>query len=80
MVFHAVTTDSGSGLASQFGQFLISVVIGSIGGLIGIGVLWLVLCKMCLGEALGTSAQLASLRSRPSATSFATTRASSRRS
>lgn len=60
-MFHAVTTSSGGGFASQLGEFLVSVVIGSIGGVIGIGILWLVRCKMRLGEALSTSAQLASV-------------------
>ena len=61
VVFHAVTTSSSGGFADQFGQFVVSVVIGAIGGVIGIGILWLVLCKMRLGEALSTAAQLASV-------------------
>jgi NhaP-type Na+/H+ or K+/H+ antiporter len=61
VVFHAVSTDANTGFARQLGQFLVSVVVGSIGGVIGIGILWLVLCKMRLGEALGTSAQLAAV-------------------
>jgi hypothetical protein len=61
VVFHAVSTDANAGSAHQLGQFIVSVVIGSIGGVIGIGILWLVLCKLRLGEALGTSAQLAAV-------------------
>jgi NhaP-type Na+/H+ or K+/H+ antiporter len=61
VVFHAVTTNSNSGFGAQFGEFFVSVIIGSIGGVIGIGILWLALCKLRLGESLGTSAQLATV-------------------
>jgi NhaP-type Na+/H+ or K+/H+ antiporter len=61
VVFHAVTTDSNSGFGAQLGQFVVSVIIGSIAGAIGIGILWLALCKLRLGESLGTSAQLAAV-------------------
>jgi hypothetical protein len=41
------------------GQFLISVGVGVLGGVIGTALLWLALRKLDLGEVLGTTAQLA---------------------
>jgi NhaP-type Na+/H+ or K+/H+ antiporter len=42
-------------------QFLVSAVIGLIGGAVGVGVLWLLLRRLELGEVLGTVAQLAAV-------------------
>ncbi len=59
VVFHAVTASEHVGFAAKLGEFIASVGLGAIGGLVGTFVLWLLLTKMRLGEALGTSAQLA---------------------
>jgi len=61
VVFHAVTTNSNSGFLDQLGQFVVSLAIGAAGGLAGIAILWPLLCKMRLGEVLGTSVQLATV-------------------
>lgn len=59
VVFHGVTASQKVGPARQLLQFLGSVGIGAIGGAVGIALLWFLLCKLHLGEALGTSVQLA---------------------
>jgi NhaP-type Na+/H+ or K+/H+ antiporter len=61
LVFHGVTASTHKGLSSQLGQFVLSVVAGLAGGMIGTAVLWLLLRKLRLDEVLGTSAQLATL-------------------
>src|SRR5215475_1204497 len=60
-VFHAITTTTTHGVFSQVGQYLASVGIGVAGAIVGVGILWILLCKLRLGESLGTSAQLASV-------------------
>ncbi|MGW7317546.1 cation:proton antiporter [Streptomyces sp. NPDC054865] len=63
LVFHAIATtnqiDIGRGY--QIGQFIISLAVGLVGGAVGIGLLWLTLRVLRLGEALGTLAQLATV-------------------
>ncbi|MGW6985340.1 cation:proton antiporter [Streptomyces sp. NPDC054932] len=63
LVFHAIDTthriDIGRGY--QIGQFLISLVVGLVGGAVGIALLWLTLRVLRLGETLGTLAQLATV-------------------
>lgn len=63
LVFHAIATthqiDIGRGY--QLGQFLISLAVGFAGGAVGVGLLWLTLHVLRLGEALGTLAQLATV-------------------
>jgi NhaP-type Na+/H+ or K+/H+ antiporter len=61
VVFHAVTAGGHEGFFDKLGQFLLSVVIGLIGGAVGTFVLWLLLTRLRLGEGLGTSAQLAAV-------------------
>jgi NhaP-type Na+/H+ or K+/H+ antiporter len=61
VVFHGVTASSHRGFANQIAQFAISLGVGALGGLVGTGLLWLLICRLRLGEALGTSAQLASV-------------------
>ena len=59
LVFHAVSASTSKGPGSQLAQFLLSLVIGLAGGVIGTALLWLLLRKLRLGEVLGTNAQLA---------------------
>jgi NhaP-type Na+/H+ or K+/H+ antiporter len=59
VVFHAVLASSHGDPLYQVGQFLISVGVGVLGGVIGTALLWFALRKLDLGEVLGTTAQLA---------------------
>jgi len=59
VVFHAVLASPGGGLGYRPGQFVISILTGVAGALIGVAVLWLCLRKLDLGEVLGTTSQLA---------------------
>jgi NhaP-type Na+/H+ or K+/H+ antiporter len=61
LVFHAIMASSHKGLGSKLGQFAVSVGVGVAGGAVGAALLWLLLRKLGLGEALGTTAQLASV-------------------
>jgi NhaP-type Na+/H+ or K+/H+ antiporter len=61
LVFHAVIASTHKGLGSQLAQFTLSVGVGLAGGVVGIALLWLLLRKLWLDEALGTSAQLATV-------------------
>jgi NhaP-type Na+/H+ or K+/H+ antiporter len=61
VVFHAVLASTRHGFGYQLGQFLLSVGIGAAGAAVGVAVLWLCLCKLDLGDVLGTSAQLATV-------------------
>jgi NhaP-type Na+/H+ or K+/H+ antiporter len=61
VVFHAVTASTHVGIGDQILQFLLSVVVGGVGGVVGTALLWLLMVKLRLGEALGTSAQLAAV-------------------
>ena len=59
VVFHAVLASTHRGLGYQLGWFLVSISIGVAGAVAGVAVLWVCLRMLNLGEALGTSAQLA---------------------
>jgi NhaP-type Na+/H+ or K+/H+ antiporter len=61
LVFHAVTASTSKGLGSQLAQFLLSTVVGLVGGVVGTALLWLLLRKLRLSEVLGTNAQLAAV-------------------
>ena len=61
LVFHAVVASTHKGLGSQLAQFVVSIVVGLAGGVIGTALLWLLLRKLRLGELLGTTAQLAAV-------------------
>jgi hypothetical protein len=59
VVFHAILASPGGGLGYRPGQFILSVGTGVIGAVVGVGLLWLCLCKLDLGEVLATTARLA---------------------
>jgi len=59
VVFHAVLAGTHHGFGYQLGWFLVSISIGVAGAAVGVAVLWVCLRMLNLGEALGTSAQLA---------------------
>jgi NhaP-type Na+/H+ or K+/H+ antiporter len=59
VVFHAVLASAHHGFSYQLGWFLVSISIGVAGAVAGVAVLWVCLRMLNLGEALGTSAQLA---------------------
>jgi NhaP-type Na+/H+ or K+/H+ antiporter len=59
VVFRAVLASLGAGLGYRPGQFVLSVGTGVAGAVIGVGLLWLCLRKLDLGEVLGTTSQLA---------------------
>src|SRR6516225_2604703 len=59
VVFHAVLASPGGGLGYRPGQFFISIGTGVAGAAVGVGLLWLCLRKLDLGEVLGTTSQLA---------------------
>jgi NhaP-type Na+/H+ or K+/H+ antiporter len=59
VVFHAVLASTGPGIGHPVALFAASLLLGLAGGVVGLAVLWLLLCKLDLGEALGTTAQLA---------------------
>jgi NhaP-type Na+/H+ or K+/H+ antiporter len=61
VTFHAVTASTHKGLGAQLVQFLLSVLVGGLGGAVGTAALWLLLAKLRLGEALGTAVQLAAV-------------------
>ncbi|MFE5616930.1 cation:proton antiporter [Streptomyces sp. NPDC056463] len=61
LTFHAVASshqiDIGRGY--QLGQFLLSMAVGLVGGIVGTALLWFTLRTLRLGETMGTLAQLA---------------------
>jgi NhaP-type Na+/H+ or K+/H+ antiporter len=59
VVFHAVTSSEKIGIGHQIAQFVSSFGLGLLAGVIGSVILWLLVVKLRLGEALGTLAQLA---------------------
>ncbi|MFD0332064.1 hypothetical protein ACFQZC_37480 [Streptacidiphilus monticola] len=61
LVFHALSGHVNAGLWHALGSLLLSASVGVGGGLLGIGVLWLLLVRMDLGEILGTTVQLAAV-------------------
>jgi NhaP-type Na+/H+ or K+/H+ antiporter len=61
VVFHAVLASTGPGIGHPILLFAGSLLLGLVGGAVGLGLLWLLLCKLDLGEALGTTSQLAAV-------------------
>lgn len=61
LVFHAVVANQRGRPGGQVVDFLASMGLGLLGGVVGAAVLWLLLWRLRLGEALGTSAQLATV-------------------
>jgi len=61
VVFHAVLAGKPRAPGYELGQFVLGIVVGVAGGLVGIALLWLLLRTLRLGEVLGTTAQLASV-------------------
>jgi NhaP-type Na+/H+ or K+/H+ antiporter len=59
LVFHAVVATDPRPLGYEFGFFFASVGIGAAGGVVGVGVLWLLLRRFGLSEVLGTNGALA---------------------
>lgn len=60
VVFDAVLESSThGGFGHPLGLFLLSIATGIAGAVVGVAVLWLCLCKLELGDVLGTTAQLA---------------------
>jgi len=59
VVFHALTAGGHTRLAADVAHFGASIGIGLLGGLLGVGLLWLALRTLRLGEVLGTLTQLA---------------------
>lgn len=61
VVFAAVAASAKFGTGKQFGEFALSLVVGLLGGAVGLGLLWLLLRRLSLGEVLGTLAQVATV-------------------
>ncbi|NUR72633.1 MAG: sodium:proton exchanger [Hamadaea sp.] len=59
VVFHAIVSNSHRTVISGMVHFAGSVGLGLLGGVVGIGILWLILRVLRVGEVLGTLAQLA---------------------
>jgi len=59
VVFHAVLASPGGGLGYRPGRFVISILTGVAGAVIGVAVLWVCLRGLDLGKVLGTTSQLA---------------------
>lgn len=59
VVFHAVLASASGGLGHLISQFLLSVGIGLVGAVAGVAALWVCLCRLELGDTLGTTSQLA---------------------
>jgi NhaP-type Na+/H+ or K+/H+ antiporter len=59
LVFAGVSASASGGFSHPIGQFAASISVGLLGGIIGIGLLWLLLHVLRLSEVLGTTAQLA---------------------
>ncbi len=58
-VFHAVLASTSGGVSHPVGRFLLSILVGVAGAVVGVAVLWLCLCKLQLDDVLRTTAQLA---------------------
>jgi NhaP-type Na+/H+ or K+/H+ antiporter len=61
LAFHGVVASTHHAPGERVEQFLLSIGIGVAGGAAGALVLWLLLRRLRLGEALGTCAQLATV-------------------
>ncbi|MET8432651.1 cation:proton antiporter [Streptomyces sp900116325] len=59
LVFHLVSATTGRRFGGGAVEFLASVGVGLAGGVVGAALLWVLLCRLRLGEILGTTAQLA---------------------
>jgi NhaP-type Na+/H+ or K+/H+ antiporter len=59
VLFHAELASTTRGLAGQVREFAASLGVGAAGGLVGTALLWLLLRKMTLAQAVATSGQLA---------------------
>ncbi|HLT10516.1 MAG TPA: cation:proton antiporter [Micromonosporaceae bacterium] len=59
LVFHGVVSSAYPAPGTRVVQFLASIAVGLVGGVVGAALLWLALRAFRLGEALGTAAQLA---------------------
>src|SRR5204862_7253412 len=57
VVFHAVLASTSGGIGHPLGQFLLSIGIGAAGAVVGVGVLWVCLCKLDLGAVLSPTSQ-----------------------
>lgn len=61
LVFHLVSASTGRHFGGGAVEFLASVGVGLAGGVVGAALLWVLLCRLRLGEILGTTAQLAAV-------------------
>lgn len=61
LVFHLVSATTGRHFGRGAVEFLASVGVGLAGGVVGSALLWVLLCRLGLGEILGTTAQLAAV-------------------
>ncbi|MFF5275141.1 cation:proton antiporter [Streptomyces sp. NPDC000133] len=61
LVFHLVSATTGRHFGGGAVEFLASVGVGLAGGVVGAALLWVLLCRLRLGEILGTTAQLATV-------------------
>ena len=61
VVFTGVAASAKVGTGKQLGEFAISLGVGLLGGAVGVGLLWLLLRRLSLGEVLGTLAQVGSI-------------------
>ncbi|HEY2791610.1 MAG TPA: cation:proton antiporter [Micromonosporaceae bacterium] len=61
VVFHGIIAHENNGLGDQILQFILSLAVGGAGAVVGVGVLWLLLCRLRLTEQLATTAQLATV-------------------
>ena len=61
VVFHAVSASTRPHVSDQLTQFGSSFAVGIIGGVVGVGVLYLLLAVLRLPEVLGTNVQLAAV-------------------
>ncbi|WP_406292385.1 cation:proton antiporter [Streptomyces sp. NBC_00624] len=61
LVFHLVSATTGRHFGGGVVEFLASVGVGLAGGVVGAALLWVLLCRLRLGEILGTTAQLAAV-------------------
>jgi NhaP-type Na+/H+ or K+/H+ antiporter len=59
VVFHSVVAATDKQSTHPAAQFFLALGIGVLGAIIGTALLWLCLCKLDLGEILGTTTQLA---------------------